>query len=80
METGRGAARFLAALVGMVVGGIALGTAGFFLAGTIGDAVNPNFGQDFEGMEWVFVGAIVGAVLGASLGLWLALRLLSGRK
>ncbi len=80
MDTEGGFARFLVALLCVIVGGFAFGVAGFFLAGFIGDAVNPNFGYEGEGMDWLPVGAIAGAVLGALLGLWLALRLTSGRK
>ena len=80
IETRHGAERFLAALVGIILGGLAFGAAGLFLTGIIGDAVNPNFGQDFEGMEWLPVGTLVGAVLGAFLGLWLALRMTGVRK
>ncbi len=68
MDTEGGFTRFLVALLCMIVGGFAFGVAGFFLTGTIGDGVNPNFGQDFEGMEWLPIGAIAGAMLGAFLG------------
>ncbi len=76
METGR----FLAILAGMSVGGITFGAAGLFLSGAIGDAVNPNFGYEFEGMECLQVGVLAGAALGVFLGLLLALRLTGGRK
>jgi hypothetical protein len=66
----------LIALVALLCGA-GLGTAGLYIGGAIGRAVNPRPNVHlYEGIEYVFIGGLVGAGVGLAAGVLAGVRLL----
>ena len=74
MEMKHSGTRYVVALACAVLFSLGLCAAGLFLAGAIGDAIVPDFGYEFQGLEWLAAGAVVGALVGSLLGAWLVLH------
>lgn len=72
VREGRG---YVAALLGALVGGLALGYAGSLLAGAYVRFADPAASQGFRDLAASLVGSLVGAWVGEVGGCWVALRL-----